>query len=131
MYDFGFNAWGLISTIVNVVLGGGFIASLITLKQQKKRSQGEADQAAAQADSTELDNVEKAIRIWREMAESLQNDLRDQRAKSDKMTEEISLLRKEVCRLAASNRKMIEMLNKITPENLERMIEKIKDEFNN
>jgi uncharacterized protein HemX len=131
MYDFGFNIWGVVSTLINVILGGGFIVTLITLKQQKKRSQGEADQAAAQADSIELNNVEKAIEIWREIATDLKLKLKEAEEKSDRMADEIAQLRTEVKRLSVSNRKMIEMLNKITPENLERMIEKIKDEFNN
>lgn len=129
MYDFGFNIWSVVSTVLNVLLGGGFIVTVITLKSQKKRVSGEADQAAALADSTELDNVEKAISIWREMAESLKGELAATKDKSDLMAEQIELLRKEIGRLTKTSNRIISLLDNINHENFEKMVEKIKSEI--
>jgi hypothetical protein len=48
--------WDIISTIINLLLGGGFIVTLVTLKSQKKK-------AETQAEKGELDNIEQATRI--------------------------------------------------------------------
>jgi predicted nucleic acid-binding Zn-ribbon protein len=112
-----------ISLILNAILGGGFIASLVNLRSTKKK-------AASEAKSKELDNVQEAIGIWREMAEGLKKELEETRAEnadfSSKMQKEIETLRKAVCRLTTVNNKMVKLLDKITPANLEEMVTQIK-----
>ena len=55
----------IISLVLNLALGGGLIVSLATLKSQKRKGEAEADKANAEVKTTELDNVQEAIKIWR------------------------------------------------------------------
>lgn len=109
----------IVSLVLNLAFGGGLIASLVTMKSTKKK-------AAAEAKTTELDNVQEAVKIWREMAEGLKAELESQRQGRDGMLNQIDLLRKEVQRLTRINQKMVTLLDKITPENLEQMVDQIK-----
>jgi len=123
-----FGIWTAVSTLINVVLGGGLIVTLVTLRQARKRASGEADQAAAIADSTELDNVEKAITIWRKMAESLESELCETRMKSEKMAAQLLSLNNEVERLRARNERMLRMIQTMNHDNFTDIIEQIQNE---
>ncbi len=120
----------LVSIILNAVLGGGFLITLITIRSAKKKANAEAQATEAGAKSTELDNVQDAITIWREMAESLKQELANERLESNKvineMRTEIESLGRAVKKLNSINNKMVKLLDKITPENLESMVEQIK-----
>ena len=48
--------WELISTVLNLVLGSGFLISLVTIKAQKRRTEAEAEGA-------EIDNEGKAAQV--------------------------------------------------------------------
>ncbi len=113
----------LVSLILNLVLGGGLIGSLVTLRAKKKK-------ASAEAKASELDNVQEAITIWREMAENLRKELEASRKENELVTEqmrkEVESLRRAVSRLTSVNNKMVKLLDKITPENLDSMVEQIK-----
>lgn len=112
-----------LSLILNLLFGGGFIASLVTLRAQKKK-------ATADAKASELDNVHEAITIWREMAENLRKELETSRTNYEEMSKQVDGLRKAVARLTNVNNKMVKLLDKITPENLDSMVEQIKDIHN-
>lgn len=109
----------IISVFLNLVFGGGFLVSLVTLKASRKK-------ADAEVKTTELDNVQEAVKIWREMAESLKSELESYKANQNNMTMQLEGLRKEVAKLSSINNKMVKLLDKITPENLEQMVEQIK-----
>lgn len=119
----------IVSIALNLVFGGGFIFSLITIRAQRKKANAEAAGAIASAESTELENVEKAIRIWREMAEQLQEELKKQRAEYVIVTTHIDQLKKEVKRLTETSNRILRLLDSITPENLDKMKEQIKNEI--
>jgi septal ring factor EnvC (AmiA/AmiB activator) len=85
-----------------------------------------------------LNNVEKAIKIWREMAESLKKELEEQRTKSDAMAVQIEGLRKEIAslsrtntRIVNTNNRIITLLDNLNHENMEEMKEKIKEKIKN
>lgn len=116
----------LISLILNIVFGGGFLATAVTLRAQKKK-------ADAEAKNGELDNVQEAITIWRQMAESLKIERDEYKASylevqkhNTEMAEQLIAIRKQLARLTNINSKMVSLLDKITPENLENMVEQIK-----
>lgn len=112
----------ILITIVSTLLGGG-IGSVLTLRSQRKK-------ADAEAEGTELDNVEKAISIWREMAETLKKELETQREKYAEVNLHVDALRREVKRLTDTNNRIIKMLDQITPDNLDKMKKQIKNELN-
>ena len=125
MMGYGFGIWSVISSVLSAVLGGGMVY-LFTIKSQKRKAKAEAEMVEANADGVELSNVEKAIKIWREMAESLACELEQQRKKSDELKTQIDKLTREVCRLSSINTKILHLLHKITPENLEQIVDDMK-----
>ena len=54
----------IVSIILNLVLGGGFIVTVFTLKQERLKASANAKKA--EAESAELDNEEKAAQILME-----------------------------------------------------------------
>lgn len=120
----------LLSISLNALLGGGMLLQFFTMKALRAKVNAEADGAKATAESTELDNVDKAIKIWREMAEQLKNELHDSRSKYVEIGVQVDELRKEVNKLTCASNKILKMLDKITHDNLEKVVEQIKNELN-
>jgi redox-regulated HSP33 family molecular chaperone len=110
-------------------LGGGFLITILTLRAQRKKANAEAKGADALAESTELDNVTKAITIWREMAENMSKELADSRAKYDEVTSLVKKLQSSVDKLNCTNQKILKLLDKISHENLESTVAEIKNEI--
>lgn len=105
--------------MIMTLLGGGIIGRFLTLKYTRQK-------AKADAKSSELDNVQEAITIWREMAASLKKEISELSHKNESMQKELEGLRRAVNRLSSINNRMVKLLDKITPENLETMVEQIK-----
>lgn len=121
----------VVSIALNLIFGGGFIVTLITLRSQKKKAGAEAKGAEATAESTELDNVEKAIKIWREMAENLKAQ-RDEAINSfAEVSKQVEGLRRDVQKLNLTNQKILKLLDQISHDNLEKTVEEIKGEIQN
>ena len=106
----------IVSLILNLLLGSGMVVTLLTLKSAKKKA--EADAKAA-----EINNVDSVAKMWRELAEKMSTQYTEMSVQVDKLT-------KEVNRLRAINSKIVRLLDRITPENLVDMVEKIKLEIN-
>jgi len=130
-YGIGFGVWGVVSTAINILLGGGFIYSVITIRSQKMKAKAEAKGALAQSESTELDNVEKAIKIWREMAESLKTELREARSDYERVVLEVDDLKRAVKCLNATNRKVLKLLTEMSHENYKEVAQVIQREIEN
>lgn len=119
----------LISLLLNFLFGAGLFVTLVTLKSVKREASGRAQQAVAEAEKTvaavkkdEIQNVEAAIKIWRDMAENMAE-------RHAETMRQVELLRKEVNRLRLINNRIVKLLDKITPENLQATVEKIKKEM--
>ena len=120
----------IISIILNGLLGGGFFIQFVTLRSLRVKAQAEADTASANTDSVELENVNRAITIWREMAESLKAELKESRDKYSEVAEQVEALRKEVAKVNNTSNKILRLLDRITIDNLEKIVEQIKVEIN-
>ena len=120
-----FGLFELISTLVNVVLGGGLFVTMLTLRSQKKKVAAEASLAEAVAESSELDNAEKIARMWRENFEALNLELKDTRLRAAEMALQVEALRKEVEKLTRIQNKIANLLNTIEHPN----VAKIKEEL--
>ncbi len=110
----------IISLLLNAILGGSLIVTLVTLRATKNK-------ANAEAKGSELDNVQEAITIWREMAENLKKELESSRENYTEMNKQVESLKRAVSRLTNVNNKMVILLDKITPENLDIMVQQIKE----
>ena len=123
----------VLSLILNLLFGGGLILTLITLRSFKLKSQGEALQATAQAEvveqqanSAEIDNVEKIAKMWREQAEIFESKWKGTEERIGKFADTVEELRREVKRLVNVNTKIVNTLDKINADNYEKIIEQIK-----
>ena len=105
----------IISLVLNLLLSGGLVVTLVTLKSAQKK-------AAAEAKKSEIENVDSVAKMWRELAEKMQQQYAG-------VNEQVDKLAKEVNRLRTINSKIVRLLDRITPENLSDMIEKIKKEI--
>jgi len=120
----------IVSIILNGLLGGGFFIQFVTLRSLRVKAQAEADTANANTDSVELENVNKAITIWREMAESLKMELKESRDKYSEVADQVEALRREVQKVNTTSNKILRLLDRITIDNLEKIVEAIKSEIN-
>jgi predicted RNase H-like nuclease (RuvC/YqgF family) len=132
----GYGVWMAVSALIGAF--SGVFGSLLFFKPKKKQAFAEASNSEALAEGQELNNVEKAIKIWREMAESLKKELEEQRTKSDAMAVQIEGLRKEIAslsrtntRIVNTNNRIITLLDNLNHENMEEMKEKIKEKIKN
>lgn len=112
----------IISLALNLLLGGGLLITLLTLKSVKRQADAKADGAIAETKSSELKNVEAAIKVWRDLAQ-------DMAERHTEVLDQVEKLRLEVNRLRLINNKIVRLLDRITPENMNQMVQKIKDEI--
>jgi len=123
----------LIAAVFGFVGSGYGLYGMVTVKAQRRKAENEANKVREEVKTNELDNVQEAIKIWREMAESLKAE-RDEYKQSylevqkhnAEMADQMEAIRKELTRLTNINSKMVKLLDKITPENMSEMVETIK-----
>ena len=118
----------IIITVFSALFGGG-IGSILTFKATRKKAGAEAKGAEATAKSTELDNVEEAIKIWREMAVEMKAQRDDALTSFSDVSKQVEALRKDVRKLYCTNQKILNLLDQISHENLENTVKEIKDEI--
>jgi cell division protein FtsB len=130
----------IISLIFGFIGGGAGLVGVFTLNSQKKKAEAEANQAQEDVNKTksdvktaELDQVQEAITIWRGIAEDMKTERDEYKAAflevsahNTKMAEQLESIRKELAKLTTINNKMVKLLDKITPDNLNEMVDKIK-----
>lgn len=88
------------SEILNVVLGGGLVASVIgivTIRSALKKARAEAERALAEADTVKITNTEQATRILIEnIVEPLKQELYETRKELSALKREVARFRKAV-----------------------------------
>lgn len=112
----------IVSIVLNVVLSGSLIVTFVTLRATKREAVANARKAEALADGSEIDSVDAAIKIWRDLAVEMAS-------KQDILSKQVEDLSIEVRRLKNATNRVIRLLDRITPDNLEEMVKKIKDEI--
>lgn len=112
------------SLVLNLVLGTGLIATVATLRSVKAEAAANAKKAAAGATASEIKNVETVIKLWREMAEKMAQD-------RETLVLHVEELSTEVRRLKNATNRVVRLLDKITPENMEETVNIIKKEIDN
>ena len=96
------------SAVMNLVLGGGLVATIIaiiTLKSTVREARAKAEKATAEAETVRIDNTEHATRILIEnIVEPLKEELNENRKALQATRREMARLRKAIdtansCRL--------------------------------
>jgi hypothetical protein len=115
---------------------GAFISALVTWIFARRKNNAEADKS-------ELDVVDKAIEIWRTLAQDLNKELVTLRqsnadlakqvncltAKVEELTDENAKLSGEITRLRQVNNRIVKALKEITSENAEAIVAKLQKEI--
>ena len=98
----------------------------------RRKNIADGKKAEAEAEISELDSVEKAIKIWRETAENLLTEvnkhLEDKRNLADeivKLNDTITTLYAEVNKLKSINNRNLCALKNITPENAKQVVDEL------
>lgn len=112
----------IVSLVLNLVLGTSLIVTLTTLRSIKREAEANAKKAEALAKGSEIENVDAAVKIWRELAIKMS----ERQAKLSTQVDELSV---EVRRLKNATNKIARLLDRITPENLGEMVDTIKKEI--
>lgn len=89
-----------LSGIVNLVLGGGLmatVAAVITLRSTVRKAKAEAEKAMAEAETVRIDNTEKATRVLIEnIVNPLKEELNETRKDLNATKREMARLRKAI-----------------------------------
>lgn len=119
----GFDWFSLISLLANLLLGGGLIVSLVTLKAQKKQAEASARQTEASAETTEIENQKNIALGWREYAESAETRYNAMSALTQKevalLREQVNKMEETIKKLTVTNNQIIKILKDINHDNLE------------
>ena len=78
---------------------------------------------------SQIGNIRKLIATWEESANKFKKKADEAEARESKVLEEVNSLRREVIKLTNIQRKIVTLLDKITPENLEHVVQQIKNEL--
>lgn len=132
-------AWmQILSIVMNAVLGGGLLLTLLTLRSYKQKAEGEASQATAQAkvvehqaDESEIDNVQKVATMWRELSEQLDKRLQSRDEQLEKLQSAMTDLQAEIKNLRNINARIAKSLDKIDAKNYETIVAQIKEDLAN
>lgn len=119
----------IISLILNILFGGGLWLSLIQIKQIREQKDEEirrlkvdTKQVVVDIERTEIQNIENLARMWREQAELLERKL-------DAMQTKIDKLEGDLLKMNKLNNKIYKLLDKVSRENWEQLVEQVKDEL--
>lgn len=119
----------IISLALNVLFGGGLWLSLVQIKQIREQKDEEirrlkvdTKQVVVDTERTEIQNIENLARMWREQAELLERKL-------DAMQTKIDKLEGDLLKMNKLNNKIYKLLDKVSRENWEQLVEQVKDEL--
>lgn len=111
-------------TEVIITIASSFVTALVTWIFARRKNNADARKVEAEAKQGELDVIEDAIKIWREIAEDLKKEVK-------RLSDDNKQLKSEVHRLRQINTKILIALDKITTENAAEIISKLKNEIQN
>ena len=78
------------------------------------------------ADGGEIGNLRELIKAWREAAADFKIQLEQVKNDYQEVSRQVEILTREVEKLTKINNRILKVLDKITPENLEKKVEEIK-----
>ena len=119
----GFDWVSIVSLVLNAILGGGLIVTIVTLKAQKRQAEANADQAAASAkqtvasaQTTEIQNFAEIAEKWRLYAEEAEMRYSSM---NKIMQQQITSLQSDMVKVNKQLNQILKIVKEITHENLE------------
>lgn len=98
-----------ISLILNLLLGGGFITTAVLLRTQKR-------QAVANVRTSEIDNLDRVAKIWRESLEAREKYFEEEMAS---LRLKIGDMENTIRMLSNTNKQILKILKEINHDNLD------------
>ena len=104
------STWDIIRFIVEilaVIIGGGWLIRLLTVKSHVKKEQAETAKTVEEAKNAQIENVRKMIdEVYQSTINSLKNDIKDLRDDVSAVKDENEALKKEVAELRDENSRL-------------------------
>lgn len=125
----------IVGLVISFISTGGLI-TVLTLGSTRKKAEGQASQEIAQADvveeeanSKKIDNMAKLFDLIEK--QTIKLNQKDEKAEQlstqvSELSQQVCALTKEVSMLRKQTKRMIELIDVITPDNLEEIKLKIK-----
>lgn len=119
--------WEIIRFIVEmlaVIIGGGWLIRVLTVKSHVKQEQAEADKTVEEATEMQVENVKKivneiykpAIDDLRDMVNKLRVSVQDVENENASLKKEMAELKEENSRLKKENEELRDALREIRPD---------------
>lgn len=109
---------------VLITLASSFASAFVAWIFARRKNAAEAQKAEAEAKASELDVIEDAIKIWRELAEDLKKEVQ-------RLSDDNKALKCEVGKLRLINNKILRALDKINADNAEMVVNQLKNDIGN
>ncbi len=93
-----------------IALGTGLAGSFSTAIFYRNKSKAEVRQLEMNAEGTELDNTEKAVKIWRELAEKLAEDLQSYMKEVHQLNIKMDEIKKQLTDIKCENAKLKKLI---------------------
>ena len=121
------SAWDIIRFIVEilaVIVGGGWLIRLLTVKSHVKQEQAEADKTVEEAKSSQIDNIKKIMDdLYQPMIDDLKvqvkelkGDVAEVKEENESLKKEVADLKDENARLTKENEELRNALREIRPD---------------
>ena len=109
---------------VAISLASSILTATVTWLLARRKNIADARKAEAEAKASELDVIEDAIKIWRELAEDLKKQVQ-------RLSDDNKALECEVGKLRLINNKILRALDKINADNAEMVVNQLKKDIGN
>jgi len=97
----------------------GLITALVTIYFSRKKDRAEIGKVVAETEKTELDTVEQATRIWRELSNGLRDELKELRKEYINVGVKYNTLNHQYEKLQGEHNALQKSFNLLKKENTE------------
>lgn len=119
--------WDTIRTIIEllaVIVGGGWLIRLLTVKSHVKQEEAEANKSVEELKEKQIDNIKKImddlyqpmIDDLKETVKGLKKDMSDMKEENESLKKEMAELRDENTRLRKENEELRDAVREIRPD---------------
>ncbi len=122
----------LISLLVNLLFGTGFIVTIVTLSQTRKKAKAEADGAATDVQKSNVDLVSSSVNEMLQSVNALMtqnkelvSELVTKNKEKDDLEKRVDQLERKVACMVRTNREVLKALEKLNiDESILKMLKK-------
>jgi septal ring factor EnvC (AmiA/AmiB activator) len=117
----------IISLILNLVLGGGFLVTIVTLKQTKQKAQLDIQEGNVRLINTSVKDMLASINSLTEQNNELVERLIRSERTNKCFAKKITVLEKKLQSFIVISEQLIRVFEKVSPQMLEKEISELKE----